>query len=96
MQFDYEYDGAEHKYYPDFRIDGQLIEIKGSHFFENKDPNGKMVNPYDHSLDALYEAKHQCMIANNVHIIVDCNEQIRYVSTKYGADFLPSCRNGDK
>ena len=28
-----------------------------------------MRNPYDSSQDAKYEAKHQCMIANNVIIL---------------------------
>ena len=27
-----------------------------------------MINPYDRSQDNIYEAKHQCMIKNNVKI----------------------------
>lgn len=64
--FEYEHDGKTHKYFPDFRIGNEYVELKGAHFFEN----GKMINPYDRSMDALFEAKHQCMIANNMKIIV--------------------------
>lgn len=64
--FEYEYAGKTHKYFPDFRIGNEYVELKGAHFFEN----GKMMNPWDRTMDALFEAKHQCMIANNIKIIV--------------------------
>ena len=62
--FEYEYLGVVHKYFPDFEIDGKLIEIKGDHFFEN----GVMINPFNRELDGLFEAKHKCMLHNNVEI----------------------------
>lgn len=65
IMFDYEYDGVIRKYYPDFLINGKLYEVKGNHFFKD----GKMINPYNRSEDELYEAKHQCMIDNNVVIL---------------------------
>ena len=65
ITFDYEYDGVIRKYYPDFLINGKLYEVKGNHFFKD----GKMINPYNRSEDELYEAKHQCMIDNNVVIL---------------------------
>ena len=34
------------------------------------DENGKMINPFDRSMDDLYEAKHQCMIKNNINILI--------------------------
>lgn len=64
--FTYDFEGKTHKYYPDFKVGDDYIEIKGSHFFKD----GKMINPYDRSQDAIYEAKHQCMIRNNVKIIL--------------------------
>lgn len=64
--FEYEYDGKTHRYYPDFRVENEYIELKGAHFFKD----GKMINPYDSTQDALYEAKHQCMLKNNVKIII--------------------------
>lgn len=87
IYFKYSYNGIEHRYFPDFLIQGQFIEIKGSHFFKK---DGTMRNPFDKSQDGLYEAKHQCMINNNVKILKE-NEYIKYiiyVKTKYGKHFL--------
>ena len=39
--FEYVYDGKTHVYYPDFLVNGELIEIKGLQFFENHDVNCK-------------------------------------------------------
>lgn len=72
--FQYEYNGKIHYYMPDFKVGNEFVEIKGTHFFENKDGTGKMINPYDRTLDEAYEAKHQCMLRNNVKIITDCKE----------------------
>lgn len=93
IQFDYYYDGNLHKYNPDFRVDGELVELKGRHFFKDKDPSKEMVNPYNHNMDGLYEAKHQCMIRNQVKIIVDCSEYETYVANTYGKDYIASFRN---
>ena len=84
----YEFEGQKKRYVPDFEVNGELQEIKGLHFFENGVPNGKMINPYDRTQDAKYEAKHQCMIKNNVRIITDCSEYIKYVEFNYGIDFF--------
>ena len=65
VSFLYNYKGKEHRYFPDFNINGTLVEIKGDHFFKD---DGTMQNPFDHSLDEIYEAKHRCMIENNVVI----------------------------
>lgn len=71
IMFEYTYDGKTHYYQPDFEVNNEYIELKGLQFFENYNPNGKMINPFDRSQDDLYEAKHQCMLANNVKIITD-------------------------
>ena len=72
IYFEYYYENKLHIYYPDFLINNQeLIEIKGLHFFENYNINNRMINPYNRDLDDLAEAKHQCMIKNNVKIITD-------------------------
>lgn len=80
----YEYSGKIYSYYPDFKINDRLIEIKGLQFFENKNPIGKMINPYDRTQDAKYEAKHKCMIDNKVEMITDTNLYKQYVINKYG------------
>lgn len=88
--FTYNCNGTDYSYFPDFRVNGALVEIKGLQFFENRNPNGKMINPFDRSLDEKFEAKHQCMIKNNVKIITDCSKYIKYVSDVYGRNFLKS------
>lgn len=69
-----------HFYQPDFLINDEYYEIKGPQFFDKV--TGKMRNPYRKNLskeeleemDALYEAKYNCMIKNEVHIITDLSE----------------------
>ena len=65
ITFEYEYDGKNHIYHPDFLINDQLYEIKGDQFFDGD----KMICPYDRSKDMLYEMKHQCMLKNDVIIL---------------------------
>ena len=61
----YMYNGNEYVYVPDFSINGQLVEIKGDHFF-NK--NGELINPYDRNKDDISKAKWKCMLENNVKV----------------------------
>lgn len=48
-----------------------------------------MCNPYDHELDALFEAKHQCGIKNNVIFIREKEIQpyLEYMKITYGTDW---------
>ena len=57
-----------------------------------------MQNPFDHSQDGLYEAKHQCMLKNNIKILKsnEYNAYIRYVESAYGKKFLNSCKKQNK
>ena len=64
--FEYIFEGKTHKYHPDFLVNGQLIEIKGDHFFKN---DGTAQCPFDHRKDGLFQAKLECMIKNNVKIL---------------------------
>ena len=76
----YEYDGETHYYFPDFKVNGRLYEVKGDQFFRINESTGEeeMFCPYrypectDEHYEwkcGQYEAKHQCMIANNVIIL---------------------------
>ena len=76
----YEYMETHHTYHPDFRIGDKIVEVKGDNFFRINESTGndEMFCPYrdedwsDEKYDwmcGLYEAKHQCMIANNVIIL---------------------------
>lgn len=85
--YEYYYENELHYYKPDFLVNNeQLYEIKGDQFFNEN----KMVCPYDHSYDGLYEAKHQCMIKNNVIILKykEYMKYVKYINEKYGKDFL--------
>lgn len=88
----YDYDGSQHVYEPDFLIEGRLVEVKGDHFFRE---DGTMQNPYDHSQDALYEAKRQCMLKNGVEIwrVDDYQKYVDYVKNTYGKDYLKQFKN---
>lgn len=72
--FDYEYNGVSHRYFPDFKTEEGFVEMKGDQFFNN---DGTMRNPWKEKdwteeqkkeSDAIYEAKHQCMLKNDVKI----------------------------
>ena len=90
---EYEFEGKLSSYYPDFKVNDKIVEIKGLHFFKNKDPNEIMICPYHYKKDTpeiidrrnrKFEAKHQCMLKNNVKIITDTKLYIDYVINKYG------------
>ena len=71
--FTYSYNGKMHTYEPDFIINDKYYEVKGLQFFESKNPNERMINPFDRTQDELYEAKHQCMMQNQVKILTNIN-----------------------
>ena len=100
--FEFEYRGIKHRYFPDFKVYDRFFEIKGEQFFK-VDDTGKetMINPYrnpewsdeEYSRECeKYEAKHQCMILNNVTILRknDYIVFVDYVKTRYGTNFLDS------
>ena len=72
----YEYDGHTHYYFPDFKVNEIIVEVKGEQFFRINKSTGKeeMFCPYrypDWTNDyyewkcGLYEAKHQCMLSHD-------------------------------
>ena len=80
ISFPYEYDGRTFYYHPDFLVGGTIYEVKGDQFFRINESTGQeeMFNPYresewsDGRYDwecGKYEAKHQCMLRNNVVIL---------------------------
>ena len=83
ISFEYEYDGISHTYHPDFKVGDKIYEVKGDNFFRINESTGKeeMYLPWKGNLSdeeyeykcGLYEAKHQCMIINNVVILRDDN-----------------------
>lgn len=80
ISYEYEYDNKTWTYHPDFLINGKLYEIKGDYFFRINESTGneEMFCPYRYDdwsdehynwMCGKYEAKHQCMIRNNVIIL---------------------------
>ena len=49
-----------------------------------------MINPYDRSRDALYEAKHRCMLKHDVIVIADYKKYVDYAVKTYGKKHLDS------
>lgn len=103
--FEYMFDGESHRYYPDFFIieTQTWIEIKGDHFFEDKDSKKRMVCPYrtksmtndEYARKCdLFEAKHQCMVENGVCIILssECKCFRKYVEYTYGKNYIQNFR----
>ena len=83
ISFEYIFENKKYRYFPDFLINEQYVEIKGKHLLEwMKIPNTK-----DY-------AKYECMIKNNVKIISD--EEIKpildYINEKYGKDYIKQFR----
>lgn len=76
----FNYDGSIHYYHPDFKVNGKIYEVKGDNFFRINEETGKeemyctwrnpeWTDEYYEWRCGLEEAKHQCMIANNVIIL---------------------------
>ena len=89
ISYEYEYDRRTWTYHPDFIINGKVYEVKGDYFFRTNESTGQeeMFNPYreqewsDEHYDWIckkFEAKHQCMIKNNVLILRD--KDIKHLS----------------
>ena len=94
IELKYIYNSKEYSYYPDFKINDELIEVKGNQFLTE---DGKWCNPYDHTIDEQMEAKHQCALANNVKILYN-NDYQKYLDWFYAnnykkENFLIKCEN---
>ena len=86
----------KHFYFPDFIINGKLVEIKGSQYFK---PDGTMYYPYTKRhhysetlsseekayYDDLYERKHQCGLSHGVEFWTDkdCRVYLEYCDNRY-------------
>lgn len=70
---------AKHLYFPDFKINDKLFEIKSPYLYS------KLLIP-----NTLENSKLNCMIKNNVTIITDCSLYLNYIKNKYGKYLLKS------
>lgn len=69
---EYIINGEMHKYYPDFKVNDKLVELKGDQFLND---NGVWYNPYDKTTSYLYEAKYHCAVENSVTILYSADYQ---------------------
>lgn len=76
-KLEYYFSNSKHYYFPDFKINGKLFEIKSPYLYS------KLLIP-----NTLENAKLNCMLQNNVAIITDCSIYLNYVKAKYGKNFL--------
>lgn len=74
--------GKRHKYFPDFVVDNELVEIKGAQFL---DSNLSLIDPYGSDPSA----KDNCMRINNVRLVspISMKYIITIVEQKYGKDY---------
>ena len=95
--FEYIFNGKNHKYFCDFKVNGENIEIKGGHLV---DENGlrfpyvsqSKINPI--LKQKQYNAKYECMKNNNVKIVSTKSDEmckiISIVDERYGKDYIKS------
>lgn len=85
----FEFNGVSHTYKPDFKYNGELIEIKGDHMV-NKD--GILFDVWsNHKNDDFYKAKYDCAISNGVRFILSegYNKFLDYFNSRYNKeDFI--------
>lgn len=74
--------GKRHKYFPDFVVNNELVEIKGAQFL---DSNLSLIDPYGSDPSA----KDNCMRINNVRLVspISMKYIITIVEQKYGKDY---------
>lgn len=72
IELTFTFENKQYHYYPDFEVNDTLYEIKGPQFLKE---DSTWQNPFDHSLDSLFEAKHQCALKNNVKILYSVDYQ---------------------
>ena len=91
VTFEYLANGCIHTYIPDFIVDGELVEIKGAHFFNE---NGDLFNPFSKDLheQEIYKQKGICMKENGVKVITNGDTYRKWVDLTYGVDFCASCK----
>ena len=87
IKLQYEMNGTLHTYFPDFRINGKLVEVKGDHLF---DEHGNPIFDHKHP----WKEKYDCMLANNVLIwrYKEVKPYLNYIAAKYGKDYLKQFR----
>lgn len=79
ISFEYEYNGKIHKYFPDFKIGNEIIEIKSDYLYN------KMLKE-----NTIENAKFNCIKSNNIKILLksDIKKYLKYITKVYGVNYL--------
>lgn len=95
VQLKYFYNSEEHFVRPDFRVNGELVEVKGDFMIDN---NGDWRNVWDKSLTPYYKAKQKCLEENGVQVVT--SQEIKvckdYVQEKYTSSFVSLFRTKEE
>lgn len=70
-------DNKYHKYYPDFIVNDEIIEIKNPYLYSKFLLEGTKDN-----------AKYKKMLEYNVKILTDCYDYLNYIELQYGKNYL--------
>ena len=91
LKFDCE--GVERGYIPDFKVNGEYVEIKGGQFI---DSDNIPKNPYKDN-DPLFDAKLEFIMNNDIELISDkeIKPYIKYVKDNFGSDYLNKYRKSN-
>ena len=88
--FDYYIDGKKHKYFCDFLLNGENVEIKGRQLINRET---MILHTFPHKIPQLEKTK--CLRDNNVRIIIDDDEEILRITKIVEKQFpklVASCR----
>jgi len=85
--FYYYVNGIEKRYFPDFYLNNEYIEIKGPQFL---DENKNLKPLYNNQSIDIINAKNQCMHDINIKIlsINEIKPILKYIKEKYGKNYL--------
>ena len=91
--FTYIVDNIEHKYFPDFIIDGQYYEIKGEHIITAD--NNILLDPHTHKTNKILKMKMKCIKENNIKIIKskELYNCVKYINQTYGKNYIKQFKN---
>lgn len=81
----YTFNGEEHRYFPDFEIDGKFFEVKSPYLYE------QLLVP-----NTVENAKLNCMKKNNATILTDCTKYLKYIERHYGKDYFEQFKQRNK
>ena len=81
----YTFNGEEHRYFPDFEIDGKFFEVKSPYLYE------QLLVP-----NTVENAKLNCMKENDAAILTNCTKYLKYIERHYGKDYFEQFKQRNK